>query len=44
MTEPLTPTELRVLRAYLVTGSVRDAAQELGRAPSTVRHTLGRVS
>ena len=32
-----------VLRAYLVTGSVRDAAQELDRAPSTVKNTLGRV-
>lgn len=37
---PITPAELRVIRAYLVTGSTKGAAAALQVAESTVKNHL----
>lgn len=41
MSDTPTPAELRALRAYRETGKVRDAADRLGLAESTVKGELG---
>jgi DNA-binding CsgD family transcriptional regulator len=37
---PITPSELRVIRTYLVTGSTKAAAAALGVAESTIKNHL----
>lgn len=39
-TDQPTPAELRALRAYLATGSVKDAAASIGLAESTIKGEL----